>query len=146
MITENSTIFDGMPTVLVILIVKSLVAFSQITSHFVWPFEVWLTLYFFKDLMNRFFEYQADHLSFRAPSVTSKISPRSIMVIPLCPRISRVRRRNFGLPLPFMLILHNLFMLINSIYELTHILRKLCRKRLSQVMVSGKAYLKCFYC
>ena len=131
MITENSTIFGGMPTILVVLTVKTLVTLGGITSHLVWPLEVRFTLYLFKDLVNWLLEHRTNHLSIRVPKVTSKISPRSAITIPLYPRIFSVSRNNLCLPLPLLLILLNLFMLINSIHELTHISRKLHRKRLS---------------
>ena len=120
-----------MPTILVVLTVETLVMLGGITSHLVRPLEVGFTLYLFKDLVNWLLEHRTDHLSIRVPKVTSKISPRSAMTIPLCPRISLVSRNNLCLPLPLLLIILNLFILINLIHELMHISHRLHRKRLS---------------
>lgn len=81
---ESSTIFGGMPTILMILTVKTLVMFGGVASHFDWLLEVRLTLYLVKDLVNWLLEHRADHLSIRMPSVIGKISPRSVMTIPFC--------------------------------------------------------------
>lgn len=129
-IMESSTILDGVPTILVILIVKTLVALRGITSHFVWPLEVWLGLYLFKDLMNELLKHCTNQ-STRMPSMSNKIPPRSVIVISLCPIISLIRGNNLCLPLPLLLILLDPFILINSIHELTHTSCKLHCKLLS---------------
>ena len=108
-----------------ILAIKTLITPRGVTPHFIWPFEVCFNLYLLKNLMHKLLEYCVDHLGNRKPSMSSKISPRSIVIIPLKPKVSLVRRSHFclPLPLPLLLIILNLFMFINPINELTHALR-----------------------
>ena len=116
--------------------------------HFIWPFEVCFNLYLLKNLMHKLLEYCVDHLGNRKPSMSSKISPRSIVIIPLKPKVSLVRRSHFclPLPLPLLLIILNPFMFINPIHELTHALHWFLCQGLPQFMLSRKANLKRPYC
>ena len=51
MVPKSSAILDGMPSLLVVLAIKTLVAPHRVSSHFVWLFEVWLILNLLKDLI-----------------------------------------------------------------------------------------------
>ena len=57
MVTESFAILGCMPTILKVLIVKTLIVFGGVASHFVWSFEVRLTFYLFKDLMHWLLEF-----------------------------------------------------------------------------------------
>ena len=44
MIPQSSTVFGVMSSFLVVLAMKTLVALYEVSSHFFWPFKVWLIL------------------------------------------------------------------------------------------------------
>ena len=71
--------------------------------------------------MNRFLEHYINNLRTEVPSMSSKIPSRSVLIISLRPKISLVRRSNFFLPLPLLLILLNLLVLVNAIHKLLHV-------------------------
>ena len=111
-----------MSTVLMILAIETLITPRGVTSHFIWPLEVWFNLYLLKNLMHRLLEYCADHLGSGKPSMSNKISLGSVVTISLKPKVSSVKGSHFFLPLPLLLIILDPFMFINPIYELTHAL------------------------
>ena len=106
-----------------ILAIETLITPHGVTPHFIWPLEIWFNLYLFKNLMHRLLEYYADHLGSGKPSMSSKISSRSVVIIPLKPKVSSVRGSYFCHSFPLLLIILNLFMFINLIHELAHALR-----------------------
>ena len=57
MVTEGSTILGGVPLILMVLAIEALNALGWVTFHFIWPFEVRIILYLFKDLIYLLFEY-----------------------------------------------------------------------------------------
>ena len=110
--------------------------------HFIWPLEVWFNLYLLKNLMHRLPEYCVDYLGNRKPSMSRKISPGSIVIIPLKPKVSSVRGSYFCHSFPLLLIILNLFMFINLIHELAHALRWFLCQGLPQFMLGRKTDLK----
>ena len=114
-VTQSSTIFYSVSTILMTLVIKTLITPHGVTFHFIWPFEVWFNLYLLKNLMHRLLEYCADHLGSRYP-MSSKISPGSIVIIPLRAKFSSFRGSHFCLPFPLLLIILSLFMFINLIH------------------------------
>ena len=125
-----------------ILAIKTLITPCGVTSIFIWPLEVWFDLYLLKNLTHKLLEYYADHQGSRKPSMSSKISLGSIVIIPLRPKAFLVRRSHFCLPLPLLLIILNLFIFISSIHELMHALRWFLYQGLPQFMLSRKADFK----
>ena len=102
-----------------ILAIETLITPHGVTPHFIWSLEIWFNLYLFKNLMHRLLEYCANHLGSGKPSMSSKISPGSVVIIPLRPKVSSIKGSHFCLPLPLLLIILDLFIFINSIHELT---------------------------
>ena len=129
-----------------ILAIKTLISPHGVTPHFIRPLEVWFNLNLLKNLMHRLLEYCDNHLGNRKPSMSSKVSSESVIIIPLRPKVSLVRGSHFCLPLPLRLIILDPFMFINPIHELMHALRWFLCQRLPQFMLSRKANLKCPYC
>jgi len=103
---ESSAILSNVPTILMILTVETLIMLHGVTSHF----------YFLENLMNRLLEHCTNHLRTRMPSMSRKISPESIVVISLRPKVSLVKKSHLWFPLPLLLILFNPFMLVNPIH------------------------------
>ena len=116
-----------------------------VTFHFIWPLEVWFNLYLLKNLMHRLLEYCADHLGSRQP-MSSKISPGSVVIIPLRAKFSSLRGSHFCLPFPLLLIILSSFMFINLIHQLTHALHWFLCQGLPQFVLSWKANLNRLYC
>jgi len=110
--------------------IKDLILPHKVTSHFVWPLEVWLDLYLLKNLVRRLFEYCANHLSSRKASTSKEVSPRLVVIVPLRPKVSSVRGNYFCLSLALLLIILDPFVFINSIHELMHILHWFLRQGL----------------
>ena len=109
---------------------KTLIALRGVSSHIIWPLEVWLVLYFLQDLVHRLPKHSINYLGSSRPSMPRKISLRLIIVVPLQSKIPSVLRNYFNLPLSLMLILFDPFILINSIYELTYTPNRLSYQRL----------------
>lgn len=57
MVTKGSTILGGVPLILMVLAIEALNALGWVTFHFIWPFEVRIILYLFKDLIYLLLEY-----------------------------------------------------------------------------------------
>ena len=129
-VAQSPTIFCNVSPVLVILIIKTLISPHGVIPHFFWPLEVWLNLYLLKNLVHKLFEYCANHLSSRKASMSKKVSSRSVVIVPLKPKVSSIRGNYFGLSLALLLIVVDPFVFINLIHELTHILRWFLRQGL----------------
>lgn len=54
MITQSSTVFDSVPSVLMVLAVKTLITLGWISSHFIRSLEIRFILNLLKDLIHRF--------------------------------------------------------------------------------------------
>ena len=105
-----------------VLAMKTLIMLHGVSSYLVWPFEVWLNLYLLKNLVHKLFEYCANHLNNKKASMSRKVSPKSVVIVPLRPRVSSVKGNHFCLSFPLLLIILDLFVFINLIHELTHTL------------------------
>ena len=122
-VTQSPAILCSVSLVLVILTIKTLIPPHGVTPHFFWPLEVWLDLDLLKNLVHKLFEYCANHLSSRKANMSRKVSPRSVVIVPLRPKVSSGRGDHFCLPLPLLLIILDPFVFINPIHELMHTLR-----------------------
>ena len=87
-----------MPSFLVVLAMKALVAFHGISSHLIWPFKVWLVFYFFQDLLHGFLKYSANYLSSNWTRMPSEVSLGSVTIISVWPEISLVLRDYLNFP------------------------------------------------
>ena len=120
MTPQSSTIFCGVPLVLVVLAMKALVVLHRISSHLIWPFKEWFVLDFFQDLVYWFSEHRVNHLSSGRSQLPSKISLGLVIIVSVRLEIPHLLRDNLSLPLPLLLVFLDLFILINSVHELTY--------------------------
>ena len=109
-----------MPLLLVVLAMKALVMLCGVSSHLVWPLKVWFILNFLQDLVYWLSEHSTDYLSGSRSRVPRKISPRSVVIVPIRPEIPSILRDHFGFPLPLLLVLLDPLILINTVHELTY--------------------------
>ena len=75
--------------------------------------------------MHRFSKYSTNHLGGNQARVLGKISPRSTTIVPIQLEISPLLGDHLSLSLPLLLILLDLFVLVDVIHELTHALNRL---------------------
>ena len=131
-----------------VLAMKTLIMLHRVSFHLIWPFKVWLILYPFQDLVHRLPKHRDGYLGSGRPSMSSKISPEMIIVMPFRPKISSVLGNylRLRLPLSLFLIILNPFILINSIHKLTYTSIRLPCQRLPQIVLSRQADLECPYC
>ena len=115
-IAQSSTILCSVSTVLMILAIKTLIMLGKVSSHLIRPLEIRFILYLVKDLVYGLPKYCINYLSSRVPSMSRIISPRSVVIIPLQPKASSVRRGHLRFPLPLLLIFLEPFILVNSIH------------------------------
>ena len=87
-------------------------------------------------------EHGANYLSGSRSGVPRKISPRSIVIVPIQPKISSILTYHFGFPLSLLLVLLDQLILINTVHELTYTPNRFPGQRLSQIMLVGKLTLK----
>ena len=124
-----------MPSVLVVLAIKTLIALQGVTSHLIWPFKKWLVFYFLQDLVFWFSEHRVNHLSSGRPRFPSKVSLRPVIIVSVRPEIPSLLRDNLSLPLPLLLVFIDPLILINSVHELTYIVSWFPNQRLPQTML-----------
>ena len=86
--------------------------------------------------MHWFSEHRANHLSRNKARLPSKISSGLIIVVYFQLEIPHILRDNLSLPFPLLLVFLDPFILVNTIYELTHTPYRLLGQRLSQIMLS----------
>ena len=109
-----------MPSVLVVLAMKALIALHGITFHLIWSFKEWLVLDFLQDLVYWFSEHLVNNLSNGRPRLLSKISLGPLIIVSVRLEIPPLLRNNLSLPFPLLLVFLNLLTLINSVHELTY--------------------------
>ena len=110
-----------MPSLLVVLAMKTLVAPHGISSHLVRLFEVWLVLDLLQDLMHWFSEHRVNRFRSRRPRLSSKIPSGSIIVVVVRPEIPFLLKYNLTLPLALLLVFLDALVFINAVYKPTHI-------------------------
>ena len=145
MTPQCHAIFCIMPPLLVVLAVKVLVTLCGVSSHLIWPFKVWLILKFFQDFVHWFSEHNTDYLSISSSRVPSKISLRSVVIVPIRPEIPFILKDHFSFPFSLLLVLFKPLILVNTVYELTHTPNWFPGQRLSQIMLSRQTDLKSSY-
>ena len=131
-----------MPPLLVILAMEALVAPQEVSSHFVWPFEVWLVLDLFQDLMHWFSEHNVNHLRSHGSRLSRKIPLGSIVVVSIRHEIPSFLRDNIAFSLTLQLVFLDPLVLINAIHKLTNTSDRLLGQGLSQIMFGGHSDLK----
>ena len=130
MIPKSSAVLSGMPSLLVVLAMKTLTAPQGVSIHLVRPFEVWLILDLLRNLMHRFSEHSVYHLRSCRPRLPDKIPPKSVIIVEVRPEIPSLLRDNLTLSLALLLVLFNPLILINSIHELAYTNNRLPNQRL----------------
>ena len=141
MVPQSSIVLSGMPPLLVVAI-EALVVPQRISSHFVWPFEIWLILDLLQNLMHWFSEHSVNHPRSRRPRLSSKIPSGSIIVVFVRSEIPHLLRDNLNLPLALLLIFLDPLVLVNAIHKPTNPPHRLLGQGFSQIMPSGQANLE----
>ena len=135
MIPQSSTILSGMSLFLVILAMKALVVSHGVSSHLVWPFEVWLILDLFQDLMYWFSKHRVNHLRSCRPRLLGKIPSASIIVVSVRLEVPPLLRDNISLSLPLLLVFLNPFVLFNLVHKLAYTGSRFPSQKLPQTML-----------
>ena len=135
MTPQRLAIFSGVPPFLVVLVVKSLVALRGVFSHLVQPLKVRPILNFLQDLVYWLSKYNIDYLSCGRPRTPHKVSSRSVVIVPIRPEVPFILRDHFSFPISLLLVLLDLFILINTVHELTYAPNRFPSQRLSQIML-----------
>ena len=135
MVPQSSTVLSGIPSLLVVLVMKTLIAPHGVFFHLVWPFEVWLILDLLQDLMHWLSEHRVNRLRSCRPRLPSKIPSGSVIVVAVRPEIPPLLRDNLALPLALLLVLFDPFILIYPIHELAYTGSKFPNQRFSQAML-----------
>ena len=139
---QSSITLGGMPPLLVVLAMEALVASQGISSHFVWPFEVWLVLDLFQDLMHWFSEHNVNHLRSRKSRLFYKIPSGSVIVVSVQPEIPPLLRDNLTVPLALLLVFFDPLVLINTIHKSMNTPHRLLSQGFPQIMLDGQVDLK----
>ena len=129
-IPQISTVLCGVPLVLVVLAIKTLIAPQGVSCHLVWPFEERLILNLLQNLKYRFSEHRINHLGTGRPRLPSKVLSRSVVIVSVRLEISTLLRDNLSLTFPLLLVFLNPLILVNPIHELAHTSDKLSCQRL----------------
>ena len=131
-----------MPSLLVVLAMKTLVTPHGVSSHFVWSIELWLIFYLFQDLMYWLLEHRVYHLRSYRPRLPSKIPSGPVIVVPVQLEIPHLLRDNLILSFALLLVFLDLLVLINTIHKLTNTPYRLLGQGFSQIMPSGQVDLE----
>ena len=113
-----------------VLVIKALIAPHGVSCHFIWLFEERLILDLLQNLVHRFSEHRINHLSIGKLWLPSKVSSRSVVIVPVRLEIPLLLRDNLSLTFPLLLVFLNPFILVNLVHELAHIGDRLSRQRL----------------
>ena len=137
MALQSPVIFRSVSPLLVVLAVKTLVTLHRVSSYLVWSLKVCLILNFLQNSVYWLSEHSTDYLSSSRPRMPREISPRSVVIVPIQPKIPSILRDHFSFPLSLLLVLFDPLILINMIHELTHTPNRFPGQKLSQIMLSG---------
>ena len=135
MIPQSFTVLSGMPSFLMVLVIKTLFAPHGVSFHLVWLFEVWLILDVLQDLMYWFSEHRINHLRSRRPRLPRKIPLGSVIVVAVRLEIPYLLKDNLTLPLALLLVLLNPLILVYPIHELAYVGSRFSSQRLPQAML-----------
>ena len=130
MVPQSSAVLSGMPSLLVVLAMKALIAPQGVSTHLIRPFEVWFVLDLLQNLMHWFSEHNVNHLRSCRPRLPSKIAPGFVIVVAVRSEIPHLLRDNLTFSLALLLILLNPLIPINSIHELAYTSNRLPSQRL----------------
>ena len=103
-----------------ILAIEVQIVSHGVPHHLIWPFEEWLILNLFQNLMHRFPKHRVNRLSTCGCWLLSKVPPGSIIVVPIRLEIPPLLRDNLSLACPLLLVFLNPLILVNLIHELVH--------------------------
>ena len=92
--------------------------------------------------MHWFSEYSTDNLRIGCLRLPCEISPRTIAVISVRPKIPPLLRDNLLFSLALQLVFFYLFILIDLIHQLAHTGGRLASQRLPQAMLGWEAVLE----
>ena len=120
MIPQSSTVLGGLPSFLMVLTMKTLVASRGVSSYLVWPFEIWLILGHLQDLMYWLSKHRANHLRSRRPRLPNKIPSWPTIIVSVQPKIPLVLWDNLSFSLPLLLVFLNPLVFVNTIHKPTH--------------------------
>ena len=135
MILKSSTILYGVPSVLVVLIMKALIVSHEVSSHLIWPLKEWLILNVLKNLVHWFLEHHVNHLSIGGSRLPNIISPRPIIIVLVWLEIPPLLRDNLSFPLPLLLVFLNPLIFINLVHELAYTDSRFPSQRFPQAML-----------
>ena len=128
MVPQVPIVFSGVPRFLVVLAIQVLVALHGISCHLIRPFEEWLVLDLFQDLMYQVSEHSMYCLRVDGPGLPCKVSPRSIVVVESVQQeIPSLLRDNFRFTFSQLLVFFIPFILVDSVHELAQAFDRLSR-------------------
>ena len=129
MIPQILVVLGDVSLVLVVVAIKVLITPYEISCHLIWPFEEWLILNLFQNLMHRFPKHRVNRLSTCGCWLLSKVPPGLIIVVPIRLEIPPLLRDNLSLSFPLLLVFLNPFVLINPVPKLAHIGNRFASQR-----------------
>ena len=100
MIPQISTILHSVSLVLVVLAIKALITPHRVSCHLIWPFKEQLILDLLQNLVHWFSEHRINHVSISRPWLPNKVSPRSVVIVPIRPEIPPLWWITLALPFP----------------------------------------------
>ena len=130
MIPQIPTVLHSVSLVLVVMAIKALIAPHGVFCHLIRPCEEWLILNIHQNLMHRFSKHRINHLSTSKPWLPSKVSSRSVVIIPIRPEILSLLRDYLSITFPLLLVFLNPFIFVNLVHELAYTGDRLSRQRL----------------
>ena len=125
-----------------ILAIEVMVMFFRISHHLIRSFEERFIFNLLQNLMHWLSKHGVDCLKACWPWLSHKIPSWSIVIVTIRPVIPPFLRDNLILPLPMLLILFDLFILVNPIHQPTHTGDRFASKRLPQTVISGESELE----
>ena len=106
--------------ILVILAVQVLVSLYGLPRHFVRPSEVWFVLDLLQHLVHWFSEYSPDAPCTGRLWLPRKVSPQTIVCVPIQPEIPHLLRDNLLLSSTLHLVFLYPLILVDPVHQLTH--------------------------
>ena len=128
--------------VLVVLTIQTLITLHGISSHLIWPLEEWLILDFLQNLLYRFSKYGVNLQCVGWSVLPYEISPRTVVVVSVQPKIPPLLKDNLLISLPLKLVFLHSLVFVNLVHNLTYIDDRLASQGLPQAVLNWEAAFK----
>ena len=131
-----------MLVVLVVLTIQTLIALHRVSSHLIWPLEKWIIPNFLQNLLYWFSKHSVNLLCIGWSILPCEISPRTVIIVSVRPKIPPLLRDNLFLSFPLQLVFFHSLVFVNPVHKLMYTGDKLTNQGFPQAVLSWETTFK----